>query len=128
MFQSKTLLEVSRILIFVFFRINPLDPVDESSIEFVNQISPALRKSFNLAAYVNVSETLQKLIQLNVDLSKIDKHTDLATYIVKCDFKKDIEPFVLFLLENKIEIANVGEILNQNPFLLTVRIVLVSEN
>lgn len=97
-----------------------MDILDESNIDFVNDVGPTLKQSFNLAAYVNSSETLQKLVQLNVDLSKIDKHTDLASYIVKCDFEKVIQPFIMLLIDNGVDIADVGTILNQNPFLLTV--------
>lgn len=89
-------------------------------MEIINHIRPTLKKSFNLAAYVNVSDTLQQLLKLNVDLSKIDKYNNLASYIVRADFKADIEPYILFFLDNGVDIADVGDVLNRGPFLLMV--------
>lgn len=97
-----------------------MDKVDENNIEFLNTIGPSLKKSFNLAAYVNKSETLQQLVKLNVDLSKIDKNVDLASFVLKCDFDADIQPLLLFLLDCGIDIHDVGSILTKNPFLITV--------
>jgi len=94
--------------------------VNEEGVDFINHIRPSLKKSFNLAAYVNSSDTLQQLVKLNVDLSKIDKHVDLASHIVRADFKTDIEPYVLFLLDNGVKIDEVHAVLNINPFILMV--------
>lgn len=94
--------------------------MDENNIEFLNTIAPSLKKSFNLAAYVNKSETLKQLVKLNVDLSKMEKNVDLASFVLKCDFDADIQPLLLFLLDCGIDIHDVGTILTKNPFLFTV--------
>lgn len=95
-----------------------MDLVNETNIELINSIRPSLKKSFNLAAYVNISDTLQQLVKLNVDISKLDKYNELASYIVRSDFKTDIEPYILFLLEKGIDISDIGHVINRNPFLL----------
>lgn len=87
----------------------------------VNHIRPSLKKSFNLAAYVNVSETLQQLLKLGVDLSKLDRHHELASYLVKADFEKDIQPYILFFLRKAgVKIADVPSVINRNPHILMV--------
>jgi len=48
-------------------KVNALDPVNEENIEILNTIRPSIKKSFNLAAYVNSSETLQQLLKLQVN-------------------------------------------------------------
>lgn len=102
-------------------RYNALDLVTEENVSVVNHIRPSLKKSFNLAAYVNVCETLQQLLKLGVDLSKIDRHHQLASYLVKANFEKDIQPYVLFLLRNAgVKIADVPAVINRNPHLLMV--------
>ena len=105
---------------FIIIRFDALDIVNDQNVEVINHIRPTLKKSFNLAAYVNVSETLQQLLKLEVDLSKIDKRPDVASYIVRADFKEDIEPYILFLVNNGVNIADVAAVINRNPFILMV--------
>jgi len=49
----------------------------------------------------------------------IDKFHDLASYIVRADFKNDIEPYILFLLDNGVKIEDIGSILNKNTYIIT---------
>jgi len=69
---------------------------------------------------VNSSETFQKLLKLNMNLSILDNYSDLATYLVKADFEKDVQPYINFLLDNGVEESKLGRVLNRNPFLLTL--------
>lgn len=103
-------------------KINALDKIHAQNIDFLNEIGPSLKKSFNLAAYVNSSETLQQLLHLGVDLSKIEKDNALASFIVRCDFKTDIQPLLLKLLDQGLDISMVGTVLNKNPYLITMRL------
>lgn len=107
------------------FRCNALDTLNADNVELLNEIRPNLKKSFNLAAYVNVSETLQQLVKLNVDLSLIEKDDKLASFIVRCDFEQDIQPLLRFLLDNGLNINQMGEVLTSNPYLFTVNFHLI---
>lgn len=100
--------------------------MSSKNIDLINQISPSMKKSFNLAAYVNKSKTLQELVKLNTDISKFDKHVDLASYIVKCDFDESIKPRIMLLVNNGVNISDVGFMLTKNPFILTVSLVVAS--
>lgn len=92
-----------------------LAPVeDENSI----YAEPMIHPSFNLAAYVQKSDTLQQLMKLGVELYKLDR-LETGEFIVNLDFKRDIEPHILFLNKNiGIPIELMGKYLTQNPNIL----------
>ncbi|ESO06722.1 hypothetical protein HELRODRAFT_64786 [Helobdella robusta] len=72
-------------------------------------------KSTSLATYVNHSLTLQNLIRLGVDLTKVEYNLDIAEYLVKSDFKKDIQPYILFLHDHKVPATELAGIFTKNP-------------
>lgn len=89
-----------------------LAPVDDESKIYAE---PMLRPTFNLAAYVLKSETLQQFLKLGVDLSRWDK-LNVSQSIAKYDFKHHIEPFILLLTKDiGIPIDGLGKILSKNP-------------
>lgn len=92
-----------------------LAPVDDESKIYAE---PVLRPSFNLAAYVQKSETLQQLMKLGVNLDRLD-NTDVGQFIANLNFKQDIESYIL-LLTNDIGVSaeNIGRILTKNPNIL----------
>jgi len=101
---------------------NVLKPkIDEkfaSLYEGINEIhiTPALpSRSFNLAPYVNESETLRCLVDLGVDLSKVEKNPDVAGYILKMDLQKDVKPYLLFLRTVGIPDDQLGQFITKNP-------------
>lgn len=85
--------------------------------EDVSEITPYFPKSFNLAAYVNTSETLQNLVHLNVNLSKIEKKPYVAEKILKLDFEKDIKKQIWFL-KDYVDAEEIGEYITKNPLIL----------
>ncbi|CAG0896920.1 unnamed protein product [Darwinula stevensoni] len=79
--------------------------------------SPPLPASFNLAPFVDKSETLQQLVKLGVDLHRIQtkgKGEELA----KLDFEKHVAPLIRFLMDLEIETESLGYILSKNFYLL----------
>ncbi|KAI5641535.1 mTERF domain-containing protein [Phthorimaea operculella] len=90
-----------------------LDAVSED----VSSISPYFPKSFNLAAYVNSSESLQSLVQLNVNLSKIEKKPYIAEKILKLDFEQNIKKHIFFL-KDYVESEEIGNFITKNPMIL----------
>lgn len=100
-----------------------------TSMEDVSDFAPYMKPSFNFAAYVNKSETLQKLVKLGVDLSKLEKKTDVPEYILGLDFEKDMKGHIFFLHKLGVEPDSLGRYLTKNPYIfkeelgnLTVRI------
>ncbi|XP_058524581.1 transcription termination factor 3, mitochondrial [Ochotona princeps] len=93
---------------------SPLQPIsEEEAIQIV--ADPALPPaSFTLRDYVDHSETLQKLVLLGVDLSKIEKHPDAASLLLRLDFEKDITPVLLFLKDVGVEDNQLGGFITKN--------------
>ncbi|GIY62477.1 transcription termination factor 3, mitochondrial [Caerostris extrusa] len=85
--------------------------------EFVDDLGPPLPVAFNLAAYVNRSETLQTLVRLGVDLSEIEKNHERAKYILNLDFEKHVKGHIQFLHDNGINADNMGHLFTKNPFI-----------
>lgn len=91
-----------------------LSPVEESKI----YAEPMLRPTYNLAAYVQKSETLQQLVKLGVDLSQLDE-LRVGQFIVNLDFKADIEPYIVYLTKDVgIAFDELGKFFTKNPMVL----------
>ncbi|KAA0710332.1 Transcription termination factor 3, mitochondrial mTERF domain-containing protein 1, mitochondrial [Triplophysa tibetana] len=75
--------------------------------------------SFTLRPYVDQSETLSKLVQLGVDLWKLEQRPNVGSMLVKLDFHADVAPRLLFLKDLGVEESKLGSLLTKNPFILT---------
>lgn len=86
-------------------------PADLSEL---SDIGRNLKPSYTFAAYVNDSETLQQLVKLGVDLSKIERKRDLGEYVLQLDFERDVKPYVQFLHDHGVAPEKLGEVLTKN--------------
>ncbi|KAM6214551.1 transcription termination factor 3, mitochondrial [Rhynchocyon petersi] len=94
--------------------LSPLQPItDQEAVQIIAD-PPLPPVSFTLRDYVDHSETLQKLVLLGVDLSKIEKHPDAANLLLRLDFEKDIKQILLFLKGLGIEDSQLGSFLTKN--------------
>lgn len=94
-------------------RSSVLAPVeDEASIDVETNIAP----TFNFAAYVSRSQTLQQLLKLGVNLYKIERKNGLMEYLLPLDFERDMKPHLLFLT-NQVGVSPdcLGNMLTKNP-------------
>lgn len=89
----------------------------EYTSEDLSTVTPYFPQSLNLAAYVNNSETLQNLIHLNVNLSKIEKKPFIAEKILKLNFEADIKKSLMFL-KDFVNADDIGNFLTKNPLIL----------
>ncbi|XP_004370812.1 transcription termination factor 3, mitochondrial [Trichechus manatus latirostris] len=94
--------------------LSPLQPISEEEAIRIIADPPLPPVSFTLRDYVDHSETLQKLVLLGVDLSKIEKHSDAANLLLRLDFEKDIKQILLFLKDLGIEDNQLGSFLTKN--------------
>lgn len=93
-----------------------LDP--PISKDLYTSVTPSLKPTFNLAAYVNNSETLQQLIKLGVDLSQIERRKGLSQFILRLDFEKDIKNHIRFLHDVcGLPMEVFGSVLTKNPLI-----------
>ncbi|XP_005099064.2 transcription termination factor 3, mitochondrial [Aplysia californica] len=77
------------------------------------------RRAMNLVPFVNRSETLQKLVQLGVDLSVVQQVEGMSTLLVRSDFERDIMPYIRFLADVGVPADRLGHVLTVNPHILT---------
>lgn len=80
--------------------------------------APVLKPTYHLAAYVNKSPTLQKLLKMGVVLHMFDRNIKLATFIASLDFDRHIKEHIIFLTEIGLSQADVSRILTHNPKIL----------
>ncbi|XP_068603457.1 transcription termination factor 3, mitochondrial [Brachionichthys hirsutus] len=73
----------------------------------------------SLSVYVDHSETLTKLVQLGVNLWKLDQRPNVGSMLLRLDFNTDVTPRLLFLKEIGVENSHFGDIITRNPFILT---------
>ena len=85
--------------------------------EFVKPSLPS--QSLTLASYADHSVTLQKLVELGVDLSKVEKRVDIGNDLIKMDFDKHLKDKIIFLHRVGISGEDLGRLLTINPFVLT---------
>lgn len=97
-----------------------LEPKDEAltiCTKDLSDLSPYIKPTFNFAAYINKSDTLQKLVKLGVDLSRIEKKKEAPELILKLDFEKDMKQYIFFLHNLGVEADKLGWYLTKNPFI-----------
>ena len=63
--------------------------------EDISHIAPYFQPSFNFAAYVNKSESLQELVKLGVDLHKLEKKKDVPNFLLQLNFESDMKAHIM---------------------------------
>lgn len=63
--------------------------------EDVSSYTPYYVPSFNFAAYVNKSYTLQQLVKLGVNLHKFESMKGVPEAILQLDFDRDVQKYLL---------------------------------
>ncbi|XP_077207963.1 transcription termination factor 3, mitochondrial [Paroedura picta] len=92
-----------------------LEEISEDEAVQIVAEPPLPLESFTLQDYVDHSETLQKLVLLGVDLSKVEKRPAAAQLLLKLDFAKDVTKILLFLKDAGIKDDQLGAFLTKNP-------------
>lgn len=82
----------------------------------LKEIKPILPpKSASVASYVNHSDTLQKLLKLGVDLSKFDQDPEVASKLMKADFRTACQPYIVFYHSLGIPSDSLGDVITRYP-------------
>lgn len=94
---------------------------DSNALQTVSEdlsgVTPFFPNTFNLAAYVNNSDTLKNLVNLNVNLSNIEKKPYVVEKILRLDFDKDMKQHIIFL-NDFVGLDEIGKFLTKNPLIL----------
>lgn len=92
-----------------------LVPVEDESQVYAE---PAIPPTYNLAAYVQRSETLQKMIGIGVNLHRIE-YNGHGEFVAKLDFDRDIQPYIILLCKDiGLSPDDLGFFFTKNIFIL----------
>lgn len=86
--------------------------------EDISHVAPYLKPTFNFAAYINNSETLQSLLRLGVNLHSLEKQKGVPEFILKLDFENHIKNYIIFLHDRGLDTEEIAVLLTKNPFIL----------
>lgn len=79
---------------------------------------PMVRPTFNLAHYVQKSETLQQFLKMGVELHIWDDK-GAGQFVANLDFKHDVEPYILFFTRQVgIPLPDISQLFTRNPDIL----------
>lgn len=99
-----------------FSALEEISDEEAVTISFPSSIPPA---STSLRDYVDQSETLSKLVQLGVNLWKLEQRPNVGNMLLRLNFSTDVAPRLLFLKDIGVEHSRFGYIISHNPFILT---------
>lgn len=98
--------------------LNPFSQANQDTVGFLNDLKPPIKRSFNLAAYVNHSHTLQELLKLGVSLFDIEStNHKAAQFLLNLDFERDCSQHIRFLVDNGLKERNLGRFISEFPML-----------
>ncbi|RZF35750.1 hypothetical protein LSTR_LSTR012048 [Laodelphax striatellus] len=95
----------------------PIDVEASKKLIDVSDYAPALLPSYNLAAYVDKSPTLQEFVKLGVKLYKFDAKMNIMKYILTLDFEKDVKNHLFFLVDKGVPEDSLGRFITKNPYI-----------
>ncbi|XP_012254010.2 transcription termination factor 3, mitochondrial [Athalia rosae] len=93
-----------------------LKPLEECT-EDLSYITPDFPVSFNFAGYANKSPMIQKLVQLGVDFSKLERRKGIMKFLLPLDFEKDMNLHLRFLNDCGVSVDQLGYFLTKNPLI-----------
>ncbi|XP_011684926.1 PREDICTED: transcription termination factor 3, mitochondrial [Wasmannia auropunctata] len=83
--------------------------------EDLSYVGPPLTPTFSFAKYANKSRTIQKLVELGVQLYKFEAKEGMVQYILNLDFERDVKPYITFLHDCGVPADYLGEFITKNP-------------
>ncbi|XP_077446758.1 transcription termination factor 3, mitochondrial isoform X2 [Stigmatopora argus] len=96
-----------------------LEEISDEEAVNLTPIPPIPPVAASLRDYVDHSDTLTKLVQLGVNLWKLEQRPNVGSMLLRLDFDADIAPRLLFLKRIGVDDSCLGDIITQNPFFLT---------
>ena len=90
---------------------------DKVDLEYLDDLMPPLNVTFNLAHYINRMPTLQRLVDLGVNLYVLEQDREIAQYLIRLDFNRDIKQHLLYLKSLGIEDDVLGIWITCNPLI-----------
>jgi hypothetical protein len=91
----------------------------EDKIEdIIKELKPAYRPFvYNLAYFSNDSKTLKKFIEMGIQIRDWDREREVAEFVLRLDFNRDVAPYLVFLHDLGIKSKAQSKIIQKNPML-----------
>lgn len=102
---------------YIDVKLKKPSPLEECK-EDISHVAPYLKPTFNFAAYVNKSNTLQELLKLGVNLHILEKKEDVPQFILQLDFERDIKQYIIFFHDLGLQVEDIATLITKNPFIL----------
>jgi len=67
---------------------------DEQKRQEIWSVGPVPAATFTFAAYANDSEVIKKLVEVGVDLSKLERKKEVIPFILKLNFEQQVVPCI----------------------------------
>uniref|UniRef100_A0A8C1SMP2 Transcription termination factor 3, mitochondrial n=1 Tax=Cyprinus carpio TaxID=7962 RepID=A0A8C1SMP2_CYPCA len=91
---------------------SPLQEISEEEAVQIHVPSALPPESSTLRPYVDESETLSKLVQLGVNLWKLEQRPNVGSMLVRLDFDADVAPKLLLLKDLGVEETKLGQLVS----------------
>lgn len=103
--------------------VDPFACVQQIQKPFIDNIRPPLKRSFNLASYVNSSKTLQELVKIGVSLYDIENvYPKAAQQLLQLDYERDCVKYLKLLVASGLKTSNTGRFISEFPDIFQVPI------
>ncbi|XP_033830623.1 transcription termination factor 3, mitochondrial [Periophthalmus magnuspinnatus] len=99
--------------------LSALEEIDDEEAVRISVPTALPPSSTSLKDYVDKSETLSKLVQLGVNLWKLEQRPNVGSMLLRLDYETDVATKLLFLKDIGVEDSCLGYIISRNPFILT---------
>ncbi|XP_020788487.1 transcription termination factor 3, mitochondrial isoform X2 [Boleophthalmus pectinirostris] len=99
--------------------LSALEEIDDEEAVTISVPTALPPLSTSLKDYVDKSETLSKLVQLGVNLWKLEQRPNVGSMLLRLDYDRDVASKLLFLKDIGVEDSRLGYIISHNPFILT---------
>lgn len=95
-----------------------MSPFSENvDLDYLDDLMPPLTNTFNLAHYINRMPTLQRLVDLGVNLYVLEQDREIAQYLIRLDFERDVKNHLIFLKRIGITDDELGTWITCNPLI-----------
>ncbi|OAD60847.1 mTERF domain-containing protein 1, mitochondrial, partial [Eufriesea mexicana] len=91
----------------------PFDHCDED----LSHIGPNITPTYNFAKFANESNTIRQLVNLGVELYKLEANREVLEMFLSLDFDTDMKPYIQFLHDCGVHSENLGHFITRNPMI-----------
>lgn len=92
---------------------------EEFDAEYIDGIGVQIPPTFNLAAYVDRMPSLQRMVDLGVDLFVVEEDPAAAEFFVNMNFERDAAPYIRWLHDHGLPADEIGHFITWFPMIFS---------